>query len=44
MVHNAPAEHIEHLDRHFERVPYCSLPVNDLHSVIAPSCCSCFDL
>lgn len=35
--------HIKHTDGHFEKIPYFSLPANDLTEVIAPSCYSCFD-
>ena len=35
--------HIKHLDGSFEKVPYFSLPSNELNEVIAPSCYSCFD-
>lgn len=35
--------HLKHLDGSFEKVPYFSLPANDLTDVIAPSCYSCFD-
>lgn len=35
--------HLKHRDGHFEKVPYFSLPANDLNDVIAPSCYACFD-
>ena len=35
--------HIKHTDGSFEKVPYFSLPANDLTDVIAPSCYACFD-
>jgi Coenzyme F420 hydrogenase/dehydrogenase, beta subunit C terminus len=35
--------HIKHTDGTFEKIPYFSLPANDLNDVIAPSCYSCFD-
>lgn len=35
--------HIKHTDGSFEKVPYFSLPANQLNDVIAPSCYSCFD-
>ena len=35
--------HIKHTDGSFEKVPYFSLPANELNEVIAPSCYSCFD-
>ena len=35
--------HIKHMDGSFEKVPYFSLPANDLNDVIAPSCYTCFD-
>ena len=35
--------HIKHTDGRFEKIPYFSLPANDLNEVIAPSCYSCFD-
>lgn len=35
--------HLKHRDGTFEKVPYFSLPANDLNDVIAPSCYSCFD-
>ena len=31
------------MDGSFEKIPYFSLPSNDLNDVIAPSCYSCFD-
>ena len=35
--------HLKHQDGHFEKVPYFSLPANELTEVIAPSCYACFD-
>lgn len=35
--------HIKHTDGTFEKVPYFSLPSNELNDVIAPSCYTCFD-
>lgn len=35
--------HLKHEDGRTEKVPYFSLPANDLRDVIAPSCYSCFD-
>ena len=35
--------HLKHMDGSFEKIPYFSLPSNDLNDVIAPSCYSCFD-
>lgn len=35
--------HIKHQDGHVEKVPYFSLPADELTGVIAPSCMSCFD-
>ena len=35
--------HIKHEDGHVEKVPYFSLPADELTGVIAPSCMSCFD-
>jgi len=35
--------HLKHQDDSIEKVPYFSLPANDLNDVIAPSCYSCFD-
>ena len=35
--------HVKHTDGHVEKIPYFSLPANDLTGVIAPSCLSCFD-
>ena len=35
--------HIKHIDGSFERIPYFSLPANELNDVIAPSCYTCFD-
>jgi hypothetical protein len=32
-----------HKNRHYEYVPYFSLPANELTDVIAPSCYACFD-
>tara|TARA_B100001540_G_scaffold203155_1_gene178939 strand:- start:9479 stop:11011 length:1533 start_codon:yes stop_codon:yes gene_type:complete len=35
--------HLKHAGGWYEKVPYFSLPANDLVDVIAPSCYSCFD-
>ena len=35
--------HLKHQNGSFEKVPYFSLPANDLTEVIAPSCYACFD-
>ncbi|CAM6105722.1 unnamed protein product [Calypogeia fissa] len=35
--------HLKHLDGRIEEVPYFCLPAEELTSVIAPSCYSCFD-